>query len=1480
MHDAGWGISWVIGSSNSGPWNVYNNEFYHFSHGPTLPYGGQAGTVSGINIYGNYLHDFNWDSSGCGYHNDGIHIYGQATPVTVSANIHDNIFGGAAGSCLTAHIFQESTTQPGSGGVNIYNNVAYFTDNPVGGTGIFGLGPTNGVGTVNLYNNTIVCSTAGGGPTGLLINVATFNVKNNLLKNCSPALWNEGAASATIDHNAVDQATCSGGGNGCYKGGTGGTNLATGATNLTASYGLGAGSSAIGAGVNLTSLNIAALDFDKAGTSRPSSGVWDAGAYQFIGVCTAPCNGAIVQASLNVVGNLIFGSAPPPLCLMPNPCAYNGVDVVNWTTAPNLGGATNNGATVFDTTFLGSGCQGGVCHNFDGSAFTNAALLSPITRLTDSLSVPGVTNGTFVAGQGGSGVIVATNTNTSLVGFSGNGPEYVCLFNPSTGHCGAIGTGIAIPTSYNNAGGGSASQGEDFGSIFFSLTDPNTLYTFGTSHDVTTPTTVTPYGFTNSTPTYQTTFANGTGWTITPNTSGIQGGGSFAAANVDFSTGMLRIKLTGDGTTLGNIGGEISSNVSFGYGTYEWSMRASSDSATPTGVGANHSGQVSAAFNFFNNSQTEIDAVEIEGQSPNLLEFTNWLTTSANDASTATAAFNPWAGFHLYKFVWTPTSVAYYVDGVFQSVHTSAVPSHIAPVLVNHWGTNSTSFGGLASTATRYLYVNSFKYWTPSSTDGHYTVGYPTTNAPIVDFQYGMPLGANAPNWQAGHQYHYGDYVTHILTAAEMAGGTGLRAPSTVYNLGDIVTVDGTAGKCMYKVTVAGTSSSGAAPAFRSTGCTVNDTLADGATLKWRGTASTAQFVYQNTGADGVLSNASPFQWIQSPTTLSTNTCSMPLNSAVLTCSNAPFAASMVGQTISVAGAGASGAVLYAAILTYTSSTVVSLSFPATTAASSTNASLTGHPDLLSQVVDAHGLLWTNVGPSYVPVIGSQVWTAAGGVSRDTSYPNTSYSGKFGLAASTNSYGANYPNGGYTKYSADQDSGIWAMEYDAVANIYHLLNTGTGIWTKWSCSGGTGYNCSGGSWTPSIVGTLTNIANPAGVTVVPGISTQACPYYIHNQKMSKNGNHEVLTTHVVYTACNPLQNFEVWHPIVSVFPFDALNSLQITFFGLNHWDIGTNKIVAFSPGGWGNGAFISVYDASNASTQANFTTFLKPNVNLIPPPYPQGCHTTAGTNPDCTLADVLDTHLSVSDDNGSDTFPACGTFYNYKTLGPAFNGWQNKEACAPTTPLLSSIPANSVNPIWQFSNDINTHTSITFSTQFSVSEVSQDGNWIFWGTDWNCTLGSSTGSAPTIWSSGTHIGFLAVTAVPANPSSLCGNVWTPAHTYVVGNMINPIEGTGGSSAVDDVFQAIFVSGASGPASSLSGHQPICSGISCFTATAPPTLSAAGGTVCDNALYNGSTQLNTLNPTLPYASSCPNGVVWQDLGLQDGRGDVIAVKTHP
>ena len=85
--------------------------------------------------------------------------------------------------------------------------------------------------------------------------------------------------------------------------------------------------------------------------------------------------------------------------------------------------------------------------------------------------------------------------------------------------------------------------------------------------------------------------------------------GTLSEANVDLSTGMLRLKLTQavSGALATSTGAEIRSRQLFGYGTYVWVERAASTSATPHGPGSAVSGTVTDVFNFIDDSKTEID---------------------------------------------------------------------------------------------------------------------------------------------------------------------------------------------------------------------------------------------------------------------------------------------------------------------------------------------------------------------------------------------------------------------------------------------------------------------------------------------------------------------------------------------------------------------------------------------------------------------------------------------------------------------------------------------------------------------------------------------------------------------------------------------------------------------------------------------------------------------------------------------------------
>jgi beta-glucanase (GH16 family) len=187
--------------------------------------------------------------------------------------------------------------------------------------------------------------------------------------------------------------------------------------------------------------------------------------------------------------------------------------------------------------------------------------------------------------------------------------------------------------------------------------------------------------------------------------------GTLSADYVDLSTGMLRLKLTQNlsGELATSVGSEVRSKQLFGYGTYVWIARAASTSATPHGTGAAVSGTVTDVFNFIDDSKTEID-FEYQGQTPATLEMTNYSTVSHNQ-STSTPVPGADSSFHQYKYVWTAAKIEFYVDGNLVSTHTEHIPSAPAAILINLWGTNSKSFGGVATDgATSYLYVSSVSY--------------------------------------------------------------------------------------------------------------------------------------------------------------------------------------------------------------------------------------------------------------------------------------------------------------------------------------------------------------------------------------------------------------------------------------------------------------------------------------------------------------------------------------------------------------------------------------------------------------------------------------------------------------------------------------------------------------------------------------------------------------------------------------------------
>lgn len=168
----------------------------------------------------------------------------------------------------------------------------------------------------------------------------------------------------------------------------------------------------------------------------------------------------------------------------------------------------------------------------------------------------------------------------------------------------------------------------------------------------------------------------------------------------------LRLNQRQENSSFLSFGSEISSKQKFGYGTYEFVVRASADE-----FGNPVSGSITGCFNYGPASITEID-FEVEGnERSNMCQFTSWKGETNPNQSTKVGGILPHKEFHTYGFRWTPGKIEFMRDGAFVAIHLNVVPSEPAPFLFNHWGTNNINWGGLATPGVeRKMWVKSFKF--------------------------------------------------------------------------------------------------------------------------------------------------------------------------------------------------------------------------------------------------------------------------------------------------------------------------------------------------------------------------------------------------------------------------------------------------------------------------------------------------------------------------------------------------------------------------------------------------------------------------------------------------------------------------------------------------------------------------------------------------------------------------------------------------
>ena len=300
IHDATNGIFMGYASSTTG-FTVSGNTIYNCNWGIASGDNGSNSNLSGVNIYGNTIHDAsNWDDTNDDYHHNGIYFWAVQGGSNVNApNIYNNyIYGNmnqcSPNSCATGWISLliggspvGTFTSP-----NIFNNVLVSTAaNSYAGNGFITFAGSNAL----ISNNTIIGFSKSYGIGIDYGPQSGATLYNNIIENFSYfILVNSGSSLSASDYNDFYNLNngfqYQGTGYGslaAWNGGTGfDANSITSNPKVNSSYQLSSGSAAIGAAANLYSVcngqpipGLGALCYDLNGVARPATGNWSMGAY-------------------------------------------------------------------------------------------------------------------------------------------------------------------------------------------------------------------------------------------------------------------------------------------------------------------------------------------------------------------------------------------------------------------------------------------------------------------------------------------------------------------------------------------------------------------------------------------------------------------------------------------------------------------------------------------------------------------------------------------------------------------------------------------------------------------------------------------------------------------------------------------------------------------------------------------------------------------------------------------------------------------------------------------------------------------------------------------------------------------------------------------------------------------------------------------------------------------------------------------------
>jgi hypothetical protein len=306
-----------------------------------------------------------------------------------------------------------------------------------------------------------------------------------------------------------------------------------------------------------------------------------------------------------------------------------------------------------------------------------------------------------------------------------------------------------------------------------------------------------------------------------------------------------------------------------------------------------------------------------------------------------------------------------------------------------------------------------------------------------------------------------------------------------------------------------------------------------------------------------------------------------------------------------------------------------------------------------------------------------------------------------------------------------QDYGVWAVIYDKTANEFYQLNTWTGIETDYTCSGGSGYNCSGGTWSSTVIGRNPNDR-----------------FTWHENGLLFSGNAFVLTPGYCQSCVATAP--EVWAAgsatVIAQYPNSG-----------GHFAAGYQHLANQAE----NNDYYSERAVSAPATQVSIwapnpcsgTGSAGPPYSPPPPwPYP-------------ACFPLLDSHFGWQFNKGQDQEPIIGTGtvgetgYDYY---PSASPWQYEvlgvSTCGPASGQASCADGYSTDTVWRFGRTLTFGTEPNFYAAISSSSVSQTGKYIAVTSDGLGSMGSTSG---------------------ANSCNE-GFSWAAGHSYAANTLITPV----------------------------------------------------------------------------------------------------------